>query len=192
MKSPPEIREFLYELRIPKDRVGVLIGKEGEIKKEVETETQTKIKVDSKEGDVFISGEDALGLYSCREVIRAIGRGFNPDIARLLLKADYSFELIDLKEYAGKSKDILRRIKGRVIGSEGKTRKLIEELSESYICIYGKTIGIIGLTDQVLTAREAVEKLLNGSPHSKVYKFLEKKRSQLRRAKALLQEPDKQ
>lgn len=177
--------EYLYELRIPKDRIAVLIGKEGKIKKEIETETKTKINVDSKEGDVFISGEDALGLYSCREVIRAIGRGFNPDISKLLLKSDYCFELIDLKECAGKSKDNLLRIKGRVIGSEGKTRRLIEELSEAHVCVYGKTIGIIGLPESTSIAREAVEKLLRGSPHSTVYKFLEKKRRDMKRARLL-------
>ena len=180
--------EYLYELRIPKDRVAVLIGKDGKVKKEIEVETKTNIKVDSKEGDVFISGEDALGLYSCREVIRAIGRGFNPDIATLLLKSDYCFELIDLKEYAGKSKDTLLRIKGRIIGSEGKTRKLIEELTESYVCIYGKTVGIIGSPESAALAREAVEKLLRGSPHSGVYKFLERKRRDIKRARLLGEE----
>ncbi len=177
--------EYLYELRIPKDRIAVFIGKEGKIKKEIELETKTKIKVDSKEGDVFISGEDALGLYSCREVIRAVGRGFNPDIAKLLLKSDYCFELIDLKEWAGKSKDTLLRIKGRVIGAEGKSRRLIEELTEAHICVYGKTIGIIGLPESSSVAREAVEKLLKGSPHSGVYRFLEKKRREMKRARLM-------
>ncbi len=177
--------EYLYELRIPKDRIAVLIGKEGTIKKEIESETKTKITIDSHEGDVFISGEDALGLYSCREVIRAIGRGFNPDIARLLLKADYCFEFIDIKDYAGKSKDTLLRIKGRVIGADGKTRRLIEELTESYVCVYGKTIGIIGLSESASIAREAIEKLLRGSPHSTVYTFLERKRRNIKRARLL-------
>ena len=175
--------EYLYELRIPKDRIAVLIGKEGKIKKEIEAETKTKIDVDSKEGDISLSGEDALGLYSAREVIKAVGRGFNPEIALLLLKSDYVFELIDLKEVAGKSKDMLLRIKGRIIGAEGKTRRLIEELSESYVCVYGKTISIIGLPESASVAREAIEKLLRGSPHSTVYKFLEKKRRELKRAR---------
>ena len=177
--------EFIYELRIPKDRIAVLIGKEGSIKKDIETETKTKLEVDSKEGDVFISGEDALGLYACREVILAIGRGFNPDIAKLLLKSDYCFEVIDLKDYSGKSRDTLLRIKGRVIGSEGKTRKLVEELTESYVCVYGKTIGIIGLPESVSIARQAIESLLRGAPHANVYQFLEKKRRELKRTKIL-------
>ncbi|MBW2989921.1 KH domain-containing protein [Candidatus Woesearchaeota archaeon] len=179
------MEEYLYELRIPKDRIAVLIGTEGKIKKEIEAETKTRIDIDSKEGDISISGEDALGLYSCREVIRAIGRGFNPETARLLLKADYCFELIDLKAYAGKSKDALLRIKGRIIGAEGKSRKLIEELTETYICVYGKTVGIIGLSDSASTAREAIEKLMKGSPHSTVYRFLERKRRAMKRERMM-------
>jgi len=177
--------EYLYELRIPKDRIAVLIGKEGKVKKEIEAETKTNIKVDSKEGDVFISGEDALGLYSCREVIMAVGRGFNPDIAKLLLKSDYCFELIDLKEWAGKSKETLLRKKGRIIGAEGKSRALIEELTESHICVYGRTIGIIGMPESSSIAREAIEKILGGSPHSTVYRFLEKKRREMKKARLL-------
>ncbi|HZX45044.1 MAG TPA: KH domain-containing protein [Candidatus Nanoarchaeia archaeon] len=177
--------EYLYELRIPKDRIAVLIGKEGKIKSEIEAETQTTIKVDSKEGDIFITGEEALGLYSSREVIRAIGRGFNPEVAKLLLKGDYAFELIDLRDYVGKSKDHLLRIKGRIIGAEGKTRRLIEELTGAHICVYGKTAGVIGEPTAASNAREAIEKLLRGSPHSTVYKFLEKKRTMMKRERML-------
>ena len=35
--------EFSYTLKIPKDRVGVLIGKSGDIKKNIESVTKTKI-----------------------------------------------------------------------------------------------------------------------------------------------------
>src|SRR3989338_5244770 len=110
--------EYSYELKVPKNRVAVVIGKEGSVKKDIEESTKTKLNIDSKEGDVFVSGEDALGLYTAREIVKAIGRGFNPDIAKLLLKADYIFEVVDLNEFAGKSKDAMLRLKGRVIGKE--------------------------------------------------------------------------
>src|SRR3989344_1933067 len=107
--------EYSYELKVPKNRVAVIIGKEGSMKKDLEEATSTKLNIDSKEGDVFVSGEDALGLYTAREIIMAIGRGFNPEIARLLLKQDYVFEVIGLKDFTGKSKNTLLRLKGRVI-----------------------------------------------------------------------------
>ena len=77
--------EYSYELKIPKDRVAVLIGKSGNIKKEVEDATKSKIDIDSKEGDVIVSGMDSVGIFSAREVIKAIARGFNPETALLLL-----------------------------------------------------------------------------------------------------------
>ena len=173
--------EYSYELKIPKNRVAVLIGKEGSVKKDLEESTKTKLNIDSKEGDVFVSGEDGLGLYTAREVIRAIGRGFNPDIAKLLLKSDYIFEVVDLSEYIGKSKNAMLRLKGRVIGKEGKSRKLIEELTECNISVFGKTISIIGLPESTANARQAVESLLRGSTHANVYKWLEKRRRESKR-----------
>ncbi|MBI3034804.1 RNA-processing protein [Candidatus Woesearchaeota archaeon] len=172
--------EYSYELKVPKNRVAVIIGKEGSVKKDIEETTKTKLNIDSKEGDVFVSGEDALGLYTAREIIKAIGRGFNPDIARLLLKPDYIFEVVDLSEYV-KSKDAMLRLKGRVIGKEGKSRKLIEELTECSISVFGKTISVIGLPESAANARQAIESLLRGSTHANVYKWLEKRRRDLKR-----------
>lgn len=169
--------EFMYELRIPKDRIAVLIGKKGEDKKELEKQTKTKIDVDSKEGEIKITGTDALMLYSLREVIRAIGRGFNPDVAKLLLKIDYGFELISLIDYARNQKDLIR-LKGRIIGEEGKSRKTIEDLTQTNICVYGKTVGIIGNMEFIGDARKAIEQLLSGRPHSQIYKILEKRRKE--------------
>ena len=174
------MQEYRYELKIPKDRVAVLIGKSGEIKKKIEEETSTKLEIDSKEGDVFVTGKEALGLYAAREIIMATGRGFNPEIALLLLKPDYILELIEIKDYSGKSKESELRLKGRVIGKEGKSRRIIEQLSESYVSVYGKTIAIIGTAEYAMIAKQAVESLLKGSTHANVYKFLEKKRREMK------------
>ena len=173
--------EYSYELKVPRNRVAVIIGKEGSIKKEIEESTKTKLSIDSKEGDIFVSGEDALGLYTAREIIKAIARGFNPEIARLLLKPDYIFEVVDVSDFVGKSKDAMLRLKGRVIGKEGKSRKLIEELTECNISVFGKTISIIGEPETVSSARRAIESLLRGSTHANVYKWLERKRREMKR-----------
>ena len=177
--------EYSYELKVPKNRVAVVIGKEGSTKKDLEESTSTKLNIDSKEGDVFVSGEDALGLYTAREIIRAIGRGFNPEIAKLLLKPDYIFEVVDLREFVGKSSNAMLRLKGRVIGKEGKSRRLIEELTECNISVFGKTISIIGSPDSAASARHAVESLLRGSTHANVYKWLEKRRRDMKRKSIL-------
>ena len=179
-----EVDEFAYELKIPKDRVAVLIGKKGGLKRQLEQVTKTKIKIDSDEGDVSISGKDALLLYTCREIVRAIGRGFNPEIAMQLLKQDYGIEFISLNDYAATPK-MLERLRGRVIGEGGKSRRTIEDLTFTNISVYGKTIGIIGRLEGIPNARRAVEALLSGRKHGTVYKFLERKRKEMRIAETL-------
>lgn len=176
--------EFMYALRIPKERVPVLIGTKGSMKKQLEDELGITLRVDSEEGDVQVFGSDALNLFTAREMIRAIGRGFNPEIAMNLKKADFGLELIDLKDIASTKKTLIRK-RGRVIGEGGKARRTIEELTETNISIYGKTIGIIGRVDDVTAARKAVISLLGQSTHSSVYKQLEQRRAKIRRDKAL-------
>lgn len=172
--------ELSYDLKIPEERIAVLIGTDGATKKKIEEETRCHLDV-SKEGDVIITGDDGLLLYTTKEIIRAIGRGFNPKIALLLLKSDYTLEMVDLRDIAGKNKNVIERIKGRVIGKGGKSREEIERLTDTYISIYGKTIGIIGETGQAALARQAVAMLLEGSMHKTVYHFLEKKKKEMMR-----------
>ena len=170
--------EFAYDLKIPKERIAVLIGKEGNTKAEIESATNSRINIDSKEGEVRITGEDSLGLFTAKEVIKAIARGFNPEVAKLLLKPDYSFVMINIQDFAG-SKNSMQRLKGRVIGKEGKSRKVIEDLTETYIAVYGKTISVVGEIKNVQLAIGAIESLLEGNTHASVYKWLEKKRREL-------------
>ncbi len=170
-------QEYNYELKVPRDRIAVLIGKKGEIKKELEKLVGIKIKVDSVEGDVFVAGTDPLKLLTSKEIVLAIGRGFNPELAFLLLKPDYGLIVINMQDYA-KTPNALIRLKGRIIGREGKSRKIIEEMSMAYISVYGKTVTILGDMDALGLARRAVEMLLSGSLHRNVYKWLEKQRRQ--------------
>ena len=81
--------QFTYNLKIPLDRIGVLIGPGGNVKKQIEQATHTQLAIDSEEGDVEIRSNSGVHLYEAREIVRAIGRGFNPDVALQLLKQDY-------------------------------------------------------------------------------------------------------
>jgi ribosomal RNA assembly protein len=173
------MESFSYQVRIPKERIAILIGKKGEMKNQLCEATKTKIDVDSTEGEVTVSGQDALMLYSTREIIKAIARGFNPDTALLLMKQDYAFEIINLPEFENPNQFV--RIKGRIIGKDGKSRRLIEEYTEAYISVYGKTVSLIGRAETVNIARRAVEMLIKGSPHSNVYRWLEKMRRETKR-----------
>lgn len=168
-------------LKIPKERVGVLIGKSGETKRELEDRTKTRIEVDSESGEVFISStdetEDPLAVWKARDVVRAIGRGFSPERAFRLLEEGETLEVIDLTDVViGSDKNALPRVRGRIIGRKGRTRELIEEMSGTYVSVYGKTVAIIGNPIQVEVAKSAIEKLIRGSKHGSVYRFLERRK----------------
>ena len=171
--------KYLDEIKIPKERVAVVIGKSGSTKKEIEKNTKSKLIIDSNEGTVKFFSDDPITILQLKDIITAIGRGFNPRIALNLLKTDYVLEVIDVSDF-GKTKKAKTRLKGRVIGEDGKARRTVENLTETDISVYGKTISIIGEIGQVSIAKRAVLSLLSGSPHSRVYSWLEKKRKELK------------
>ena len=171
---------FSYEIKIPKNRVAVLIGKKGFVKRNIQRLTNTRLVIDSKEGDVTIESEDSFAAYNTQSIIRAIGRGFNPNIALMLINEDYSLEVLDITEFTGKSDRKIKRIKARIIGTKGKAWKMIERLTGCYLSVYGKTVSIIGPVDNVVLARQAVEDLLKGAPHANVYKYVQDKKRLMR------------
>jgi len=168
----------MHQLRISKTRVGCLIGKRGETKKVIERSTSVRLKIDS-EGDVEIVG-DGYGEYICEKIVRAVGRGFNPDIALNLIRDNWELEVIDIKDSVGKHKRRLAQVKARLIGSQGKSRRIIERLTCCHVSIYGKTISLIGQLDNLHVAFKGITKLLQGSPHGNVYAFLEREMKKLR------------
>ncbi|KZX14376.1 KH domain-containing protein [Methanobrevibacter filiformis] len=166
-------------LKIPRDRVGALIGTNGDTKKAIENRTQTFLDIDGEEGTVMISSdenmEDPLGVWKANHIVKAIGRGFSPENAIRLGDDDIYLEVIKLTSYVGKSKKAMARQKGRIIGKDGKTREIIINMAEVAMAIYGKTVSFIGELENVIVAREAVEMILKGSRHKSVYQFLENK-----------------
>ena len=179
-------------VRIPKERVGILIGPEGKVKQHIEEKLQVKLDVDS-EGSVTLTlsekATDPSLLFKAKDVVTAIGRGFSPEAAfRLIRNEDEIFDMIDLRVIFGRSESDIKRIKGRIIGADGKTRKLIEELTEADMVVYGHTVGLIGSFEQVDTAHNAVQMIIEGCQHHTVYNYLQKKRTELKKQKLELWE----
>lgn len=154
-------------VRIPDERRGVLIGPGAKTKKEIEENTKTKVEI----SDVVIVEGDAIGTMVAKNIITAIGRGFSPKRAMTLVEDSNLLEVIDFCSKVSEGR--ARTLKARLIGAGGKTRRIIEELTGAYISIYGKTVGIIGGWQQVKTAKNAIEQILEGKPHAVVYRYLE-------------------
>ncbi len=174
----------MRSIRIPTDRVGALVGKEGCNKKLIEERTGIKLNID-KEGEVIYDdqaeGVEPIMALQIMDVINAIGRGFNPEKALKLLDTDdMYFESINIKDVIGDRQNQVVRARGRLIGKDGKTRQLIEDLADVYMCVYGNTVSLIGNTISLPIAKNAIEMLLHGSEHSTVYHYLESQRPKLR------------
>jgi len=164
------------ETKINKERIGVLIGKEGSVKAQIEEQTQTKITVDSNGGLILVEGEDADLFIRAVATIQAISRGFSPERAFVLLEEDDLYiEVIDISD-AASTPDQMERIRGRIIGKNGRARTQIEDMTQTAISVYGKTVSVIGDVEQIRVALDAIDMLVSGVEHETVFSFLEKKR----------------
>jgi ribosomal RNA assembly protein len=174
---------------IPKDRVGVLVGPGGIVKSTIEEKLFVDLKIDSPSGSVEIGvkphAPDPSGVLQARDIVLAIGRGFSPERAFRLFDEDNTLDIIDLHDFFGKNEAEIRRVDGRIIGREGKTRRILEELTGTAISVSGHTVSIIGGYEAVTMAKDALEKLIKGRQHGTVYKFLRRRRQEIKKEKAL-------
>ncbi|HXY83223.1 MAG TPA: KH domain-containing protein [Candidatus Saccharimonadales bacterium] len=174
---------------IPLERVGVVIGREGATKSKIEESFSSKLIIQSETGIIEIvptnDSADPTTILRARDVVTAIGRGFSPERALKLVDDDIVLDVIDLRETLGKNDREIARLKGRVIGREGKIRRLIEEMTNAQVSVYGHTISMLGDYETVTAAREAIELLLKGKQHSTVYKLLRKIKSESKKRETL-------
>ncbi len=155
-------------IKIPDKRIDI-IKKRPEIRVMIERSTKTKIKIDE---DITIEGE-SVDVYVAKNILKAFGRGFAVEDSLHLLEDDYGLEVVDLTNFT-KSDNRIKIIKGRIIGTGGKTKKYIEDYTNTKISIFGKTIGIIGKWLYVSSAKEAIMMVIEGSTHKTLYRWLER------------------
>jgi ribosomal RNA assembly protein len=181
--------EVRVNASIPKDRIGVLVGPKGTVKSRVEDSMGVDLTIDSDTGLVDIrlrkDTEDPSNALRAKDIVIAMGRGFSPERAFSLLNEDNTLAVLDLHDIFGKNDAEIRRVDGRIIGREGKTRRIIEEMTGTLVSVSGHTVSIIGSYESVSTAKDAIEKLLKGRMHGTVYKFLRRKKSEAKKEKAL-------
>ena len=163
-------------LRIPNDRIAVLIGKSGSVKSKIEELCFVSLDVDGDTGEVVIKSigdVENMQPFKAMEIVTAIGRGFSPENALTLLKGENTLHVIDLREFAGKSTANIERIKGRIIGEGGRARRNMENLSSTHISVYGRTVSIIGDASKLRLTVDAISAISSGGMHGAVYDKLE-------------------
>ena len=156
---------ILESILVPQDRIKVV--KDKPVKQKIEK--TINVKMQFNDNLVEINGE-GIELFQAKNIVKAIGRGFSPQRAFRLFDEEEVLEIIEL---SGFKDNKMKIIKSRLIGTKGKTRRVIEECSGCFISIYGKTVSIIGKYDQINIAKEAINMIVRGSKHSKVYSFLQ-------------------
>ena len=244
---------FEKMIRIPHERIAVLIGKHGAVKSEIEQKCGIVLHVDGETGEVLVKSSpdpalaadsnsenihksstscdsfdsaddnlknnhnnndistnsdyhtdrdsnledkdthaindiDLFTPFKAVEIVTAIGRGFAPDVAMTLLRAENSLHVINLVDYAGKSRSNIERIKGRIIGERGRARRNMEQLSGTRISVYGKTVSIIGAGNSLRRAVDAVDAISEGRMHGAVYSRLESANRRQKQEKMILWE----
>ncbi len=163
---------FLH-LTIKMERVFVKeIRKIKGLKAKIEKAFNVELKITRTHIEVTGKDEDGFSEYMAGKAIEAIGMNFIPETALLLKNAEYMFEKVDIKDHVKQSR--VTAVKGRTIGRGGKAKLVLERLTNCEIEVKGHYIGIIGKAADVTLAINSIIKLIQGSPHSKVYAFLER------------------
>ncbi len=160
---------MLEVVRIPEDRIPVIIGKNGCVKRRIEKLTETEIEVSDV---VKITGEDPINLLKAKDMSTAIGRGFSQKEIERLADDDCELHVISLQ---GESLKKRTRMIGRIIGNDGRTKKIIEKETGVSIAIKGKTVSVIGTREEIAPAEEALAELLGGKTHGHAYGMMRKR-----------------
>ena len=168
--------------------LGRVLSHEGKNIKALEKELGIKISVKKGkcEADFLIQGKNSVREYIVSEILEALAVGFDLDIAMLLKDEDYVFKKVELKKYVHGGR--LEVVKGRIVGAQGKSKRVIQSLSECFLCLCDNHVSIIGQAENVELASRAIESLIRGSKHANVFKALEEGRKTLREEELLLDE----
>jgi len=165
------------------ERLGVIVGPNGETKRKLEEAFGVELAVDSRNATVYIVPGESLrpiNVMRARQAIEAISLGFSPEEAMLLSNESYVYDVIDLSDIARKKSD-LPRIKSRLIGEDGRAKTTIEQATRTKIVVSDKVVGILGEYDNVMVARKALSMLIDGRKHGTVYNYLRREARALRR-----------
>ncbi|MFH0835415.1 MAG: hypothetical protein V1881_03665 [Candidatus Micrarchaeota archaeon] len=160
---------------VPPKRLTLFKKNDGALLKDIGKEAGVSATLDGE--TVTLEGEGGTE-WIAEQVVTAVCLGFEPKIAKKLLGDDFFLEVIDLGRLYG-SKRKIERYEGRVIGTDGRMKKKLEELSGAWLAVGDEHIVVIGRFDELKNLKEAIMKILEGSEHNTVLRLLQNKRKGL-------------
>lgn len=144
-------------------------------KQKIEKALNVQISIEPE--NILIEGE-AIDEDIAADVLDALYLGFDIKTALMLKEEGMLFEKINIKDYVRESR--VKTAKARMIGKEGRVKIVLSQLTDCAISIKDNNIGIIGRSEDVEIALQAITSLIRGKPHSKVYTSLERIRRERR------------
>lgn len=134
-------------------------------------EKKLKVSINVHGRWVTIDGP-ALEEYEASFVFDAINLGYPVDIALMAKDEEMIFKKLSIKDFTRRVD--LETVKARLIGTQGRTKRTIENIADCYIRVQGNEVGILGAAEEVEYAITAITNLIRGSKQANVYKFLER------------------
>ncbi|MSS74493.1 hypothetical protein EXS72_02525 [Candidatus Pacearchaeota archaeon] len=148
-------------------------------KKKLEQKLNAKITLQQ---DKTVNVEtDSFNEFEANRVFDALNLGFSADDALRILDEEISFVKINIKDYA-KTKN-LEVVRSRIIGTHGKTKATIEEITKCTIKLKDNIVGIIGPSETTETALTAITNISRGTKQANAYRYLERINTQKRKQK---------
>jgi ribosomal RNA assembly protein len=141
-------------------------------------ETKISIKIQFNKGSVSISGKE-LEEYLVEKVLQAVDFGFDIEDALLLLKENFVLEFVNIKEHTHRKN--LTDIRARLVGTGGRAKRTIEELTGGVVVLNANTVGIIVDNMHLGQAIQGIISLIQGSKHGNVFSYLERQNANLHR-----------
>lgn len=147
------------------EKLGIILKNKAKLEKEL------GIKIENRGKEIYISGSPEEE-YTAEKIIEALDFGFPLSDALEIKRDNFTFEILNIKECT--SQKNFERIRGRIIGKNGKALKTISNLSGCSIELSGNKLGIIGNCENLRNTEEACKLLIKGTKHANVYAYLEK------------------
>lgn len=136
-------------------------------------ERELNVTLTNKGKNVFVEG-DADNEYTAMQVLEALKIGFSIERALALKDEEIILQTLHIKDIT--KRHDLESVRARIIGTDGKTLKTLNNLTNCAISLEDNNVGIIGYTDDIEEAIQSITSIIQGSKQSNVYSRLEKQK----------------